>query len=464
MSGVIVRQFDLTPDGLTRFCHPRIHALGHRGPREVFVVDYELIQHDVDPASGVKLVPIEEIFLDDTSVLIGFGTPNTFTAVCTPGRGWEKLAAFMFYRQPAYVANTKARVQAGVFFELRGLPPEVRDAVRREMIATVGQRDISCARLNAAMLARAGFTFGNGRSLYSVVRPTKFASLLWRHGLYYHGTPVDIRIVAGGGTGIGDHFVGVWTKELWSACRFIEKQFRRGRPHAPAPTFEPREVGAARSFTGRLTTVGMNRTSYLGTKFAFLAGQHPVYTILLPGLEQIQELQEPLEPFPGPHRSLMTTLKKHTIMRREVVWLINKLRIKANEVFEGVPALAALGMLAPSKGADHDTAVLYNAVIIIDAEGRAEARITSLKNNDPRSHRRRWIRVANWFLAKHVIEAGYHPGTVYACELWAYRDEQGIVLCFNPNSGTYQPKEPRMQALRQYLQEFFGVRVQYFPL
>jgi len=463
MARTTVREFQLTPDGLSSFCRPGIHSLGHRGPREVFVVDYSQIQHEVDPATGLLLVPVEEIFRDRTSVIVGFGTPNTFTAIYDRG-GWSKLAAFMFWRHPAYVATTKARVQAGVFFELRGLSAAVRASIWREMEDAVGRRGPSCARINAQMLARAGFTFGNGSSLHEVVRPTQFASLLWRHGLNHDDVPLDMRIVAGGEKGIGDHFVGVWKKELWSACRLIQKQLQRHRPQLPAPTFAPREVGPAAAFTGRLTSVGMNRPGYWATKFGFVAGQHPVYTIELPGLAALPELREPLVPFSWPNQSRATKIKKRTIMRREVVWLITKLRIKASEVFEGVPAHAALDMLTPSQGPDYATAILYNAVITIDGGGQAEARITSLKNNDPRSRRSRWIRIVNWFLAKHVIESGYHPGTVFACELWTYHDEHGIVLCFNPNSGTYQPKEPRMQALSAFLPEFFGVRVRYFPL
>jgi hypothetical protein len=456
--------------GLTNQSQPSIQRLGHRGSHIVYRTDTEI---KVDPSTELPFFAIEDVFLDRTSVLIGCGMPNVFTAIYRSdddpkGPGWDKFAAFMFWRQEAMVANTKGRLQAGVILELRNLPDEARDAIRNKMKNLSGKRSASCARLNAKMLHQAGFTFGNGHSLRTFVRPTKFASLLWRHGLKYKEQNIDMRVVVTDGKGIGDHFEGirkdsVWGREARSVSRMVEKIYAKDQPHVPAPQFPVRESVAIDldRWSGRLTTVGINKPRWLGVKLAFLVGQQPVYTVRLSQVDQVDELKIPLKPFPG-KLDRITKIKKHVMFSRPVIATIRHFRMKTIEQYMNIPARAAVDMLIRSDGPDHDGAVLYNCVVTLTDNGAAEARITGLKNQDARSQQSRWVRIINWILAKHVLLSGYDPNTVYACELWVYINvDRQPVLCINSNSGSYKPGTARGEALASYLEKLFGIQVRF---
>lgn len=459
----------LDPRGI-HHCYPGFARLGHRGSRPIFTVDRTLIQHDTHSDTGLSYFPIDEVFLDHESVLIACGTPNMATIIRrdNPDKpGWDQFAAFMFYRQDACVANTRGRIQSGITFEVRHLPEKAREAIRFAMEEFTGKRGPSCARLNAQMLACAGFTFGNGQSLVTATRPSKFVSLGWRYGLAYNGEPVDIRIVVTGDKPVSEHMKAVWLKETVSACRTVKKKYAENKGHTPAPVFEAKEFAPinAERWSGRETTICTNRPSWLGVKLSFLLGQQPVYSVQLDELGGVAELRDPLSPFPG-KLDRVTKLKKYLLFSRPVIAAIRRSRIKTNDCFEGIPARAALEMLLASESADSKTAVLYNCVVMLRTDGTGEARITGLRNQDPRTKVSRWIKTISWILAKHVLISGYDPGTVYACELWTYKDKETgeTVLCINSNSGTYKPNIERMEAIASYLRELFGVRVRTFEM
>lgn len=101
--------------------------LGRRGSR--MVVDASHVPTKVDKGTGLVLFPIDGVFTDPRTVFLGFGKPNTYLVVPRAaddpkGVGWNKFAAFLFWRKPSFVADTKGRVQAGVLFEFRGLSAE----------------------------------------------------------------------------------------------------------------------------------------------------------------------------------------------------------------------------------------------------------------------------------------------------------------------------------------------------
>jgi hypothetical protein len=450
-----------------------LHRSGHRGSRLVYVADRSNLEWLTDPETGLSLFRIQEVFLDQNSVFLGFGLPNVFTMVWRPAddsreAGWDKLAAYMFWRQGAYVADTGGRVQAGVFFELRGLPEEARDRIRHEMYGVWGMRGPSCAWLNARILTSAGFRLGNGGALDSVVRPTKLASLIWRYGLEYDGIPVEVRIVLTGDKGVGDHFEGlwwgVWGKEFLSACRTVKKQFSKRAVQLRVPKFPVKEIVdlGGREFSGRPTLVGINRPRWLGVKFAFLTGQQPIYTVQLDGIDQVEELQEPLQ-VPTDNLDRATRIKRRIFSPR-TVRMIDHFRTKSFDYYDGVQADAALEMLTPSPGPDRETAVLYNCVVVLNSDGTAEARITGLKNQHPRTKKSRWIKFNVWALAKHLMLSVY--GSVpFAGEAWTYIDADGsTVLCLNNNSGSYQTSRKRLFVMAEYLRKVFGVRVRVFPV
>ncbi len=459
--------------GLTGRSQPSIQRFGHRGSHIVHRAETAI---KTDESTGLPFFAIDDVFLDKGSVLIGCGLPNVFMAIYRPdddpkGPGWDKFAAFMFWRQGAAVVNAKGRLQAGVILELRGLPDEAKDAIRREMKTLEGKRTASCARMNAKVLHQAGFTFGNGQTLRTLVRPTKFASLLWRHGLMYKGQSVDMRAVTTNGKGVGDHFEGirgdsVWGRELRSPGRLVEKLYAKRGQHVPAPVFptvEKAEINQTPNWSGVMTEIGINRPRWLGVNLAFLFGQQPVYTVRLEGfdLSVDDELVKPLTPFPG-KLDRVTKLKKHVLFSRPVIALVKHFRTKRIDTYAGIPARTALDMLVRSPGPDHATAVLYNCVVTLADGLSAEARITGLKNQDARSRQSRWVKTVNWILAKHVLISGYDPNTVYACELWSYLNEDGKpVLRINANSGTYKPTEERGEAMARYLGWAFGIDTEF---
>lgn len=460
---------ELLPSGLGSCCHPKIHRLGRRGSRVVYQAYQNELQNTIDPSSGLPLFSIEEVFLDRDSVLVGCGTPNAAISLYredgAKGAGWYKFAAFMFWRQAAYIAPTKGRLQSGVYLELRNLSSEARHDLWQAMNDLSGRRGPSCARLNAEVLARAGFSLGNGKPINRGVRPSKYASTLWQHGIAYRGQGVDVRIVLTGDKGVGDHMKGAWLKEVTSPGRTVRKIYAKDSSHAPAPVFPVREVSEIdrNRWLGRPVTIGVNRPSWLGAHLTFLFGQQPVYTVTLDGLSCVPELREPLQPFPG-KLDRVTKIKKHVLFSRPVIAMIRRFRHQSTDVFREVSAGAAIDMLTPSTGPSHDTAVLYNCVVTLTADGDGEARITPLKNQDPTSQNDRMVKAMNWILAKHVLISGYDPQTVNACELWCYVGDQGLTVRFNDNSGTYKPDDARGAALEQYLRVLFGLPVEYAPM
>lgn len=459
---------ELEPSGLSTCCHPKIHRLGRRGARLIYQAHPGELQTSLDPSSGLTLFPIEDVFLDRTSILIGCGTPNVAISVYRhdgpKGPGWYKLAGFMFWRQASYIAPAKGRLQTGVYLELRGTSQQVRDDLWQAMNELSGKRSASCAHLNAQALARAGFTLGNGDNIIQAVRPSKYAAILWEHGIAHKGSFIDTRIIVTGDKGVGDHMKGTWLKEASAPVRTIRKTFARRSGHTPAPVFDGQSHADALSDTswqGHPVTIDINRPSRLGANLTFLFGQQPVYSITLDNLGKIEALHQPLQPFPG-ELDRVTKVKKHVLFSRPVIATIRRSRHRSVDTFSNVPAGAALDMLTPSSSSDYAAATLYNCVVTLDDNGHGKAHITPLKNQ---TASKRFVKLTNWILAKHVLLSGYHPRTVGACELWCYRDESGqLVACFNNNSGTYKPDEARGQALQKYLQQMFGIPVNYSPI
>lgn len=460
---------ELSPQGLGSCLHPTIHRLGRRGSRVVYQADDNL-PTKVDVSSGLTLFPIDEVFLDHDSVLLGCGNPNAAMSIYRndgpKGSGWYKFAAFMFWRQASYIAPTKGRLQAGLYLELRNLPAPAREDLWQAMQQLVGSKGPSCAWLNAKALAMAGFTLGNGRRIDKAIRPSKYVSLLWRHGIAYKGCLVDGRIVLTGDKSVGDHMKGTWLKEVASPGRVVGKVFTHGKSHTSAPVFDSRTVSQVdpQRWQGKLVTIGVNRPSYIGANLTFLIGQQPVYTVQLEGIGDVDGLSWPLQAFPG-KLDRMTQLKKNVLFSRPVVAAIRRMRHRQTDVFRNIPAGAAIEMLRPSVGPEHDTAALYNCVVTVNSNGDGEARITPLKNLDTISQNDRLVKTVNWILAKHVLISGYDPNTVMACELWCYRAADGrLTVRLNNNSGTYRPDAERSQALQHYLANLFGLPVEFVSM
>lgn len=444
---------DLT--GLLRGFRLSLQVLGHRGSR--LVVDASQVVKAKDPSSGLQFFPINGVFTDSQTVLLGFGRPNVYMVVPRPvgsakGPGWDKFAAFMFWRKPAMVANTKGRVQAGILFELRDVPAEAVQALREQMQRLAGKRTASCANANAKVLTAAGFTCG-GRSLRWTYRPSKLAAKLWQHGLEYKGQPVPLRIVQTDAM-VADHFVAVWRKELTSLCRMVQQKLTGQTVAAPAPVFSDVAVSEAPGHdwpdSGPQASIGISRPSLLGAHLGFILGERPIFDAALEVAPEVPELSSPLRPFPG-KLDRLTKVKKFILFSRPAVALIRRHLVATIERHEGIPMRSVVDMLQLSPGPDRSTAFVYNLVLT-----SKDVRITRLENRNGRDHK-----FINWIMAKHVLVSGYAKDVLFPGEAWCYQDESGRrVLCLNDNSGTYKPGPERLTAAAAYLQGVFGMPVQ----
>jgi hypothetical protein len=417
------------------------------------VIDASEVPTAVDDGSGLTLFPIDAIFGDRRAVFIGFGRPNVFMTLPRSehderGSGWDKFAAFMFYRQKSYVADTKGRVQAGILFELRGLPDDAVAALRYHMQLISGHRNPSCANATGRVLTAADFTCG-GHSLAHILRPSRLAARIWRHGLEYEGLPVDIRIVQAGDS-VSDHFRSIWDREATSPGRTVRKVYQRHAEHVPAPVFgeQPQlQLVSDRWDDTELMPVGISRPSLLGAHLGFIFGERPVFeTMPLISIDEVA-LATPLKHFPG-KLDRITKLKKYVLFSKPVIRLLRRHVVAAME-YHDAPRRAVVDMLRLSPGIDHETAFIYNIVMT----GRY-VRITRLENRNGRDHK-----FINWILAKHVFVSGYDPDVRFPAEVWCFMEGDERVVALNRNSGTYKPDAERHYAAARYLSKVFDVEV-----
>ncbi|MGV9001942.1 MAG: hypothetical protein ACOH18_03215 [Candidatus Saccharimonadaceae bacterium] len=438
--------------GLTSKARVSPQILGKRGSRLVF--DASSVPTQVDPASKLTLFGIESVFTDNSVVFLGFGKPNTFlvvprSATSEKGPGWDKFAAFMFWRKKSYVANTKGRVQAGILFELRDLPADTVEQLRVEMHKHSDTRGPSCAHTNARVLDGVGFTSG-GRRLVHILRPSKLAGVIWSNGLELNSKPVDLRIVQTGAR-VSDHFLSVWRKEVTSMFRSVAKKFHKA-DHTPAPVFEPSpqsDLADSKWQGDKRMAVGISRPSYLGAHLSFVLGEHIIYHTWPKDVLNAPELSTPLKSFPG-KLSTVSKVKKYVLFSRPSIWFIRRHLAATTERYDGLPSGVIVDMLRISETSDHETAFKYNLVMTPD-----EIRITTLENRNGRD-----ISKLNWILSKHVLVSGYHPDVRYACEIWRCIDENGeSVIYMNSDSGTYKPSSERKAPAAEFISKTYDVRV-----
>jgi hypothetical protein len=439
--------------GLAEAFRASPQVLGHRGRRWVY--DASGVRSALDEETGLTFFPIGDVFSDPDIVFLGVGRPNVYLVMpraATPDKeaGWDKLAAFMFRRKPALIANTKGRVQSGILFQLRELPPEAVVALRREMDLMVGKRTASCAHAHARILTAAGFTCG-GKSLRRIYRPSKLAALIWEHGLEYEGRVVKLRLVQTGSS-TPDHFLKVWRSEVTSPVRTVVKQYARSGVAHAAPVFEPFPSVTATlpvKATGRPIWVGVSLPSRLGMYLGFLWGERPIFYANTGEAPTASELREPLRPFPG-QLDRMTKIKKYVLFSRPVVWFIRRHVVKSIAWDKDVPAGNVAAMLRPSPGIGRQTAYVYNFVLT-----REGVRISRLKNDNGRD--RKFI---NWIMAKHVILSAYSHTMLASGELWQTSGADGQpIVCINLDSGTYKPGGERLIPVAEYLSAIFDTEV-----
>ena len=412
---------------------------------------------------GLQLVPLKEVFSRPTSTFIGFGSPNTYLVVPRKagdpkGRGWNTLTAFMFWRKASYVADTKGRVQGGLFVEMRGLPGDARDALRKAMERESGTCRASCANTTARVLASAGFELRNGADLSKILLPSTLARDVWEHGLRFKGKDVNLRFVATYPGTTQEHFATVIKKQATAPFRAVKKIFDKSKKRAPL--IRPRllaPVVVRVSKAAPKVNLRMGRPSKLAAALRQVWGEHPLYearpdkaTADMDSAE-FSGLHTPLKAFAG-KPNLYEKFKLRVVggggwLRKQLARpLRERGKVVDSESLGDTAGEVAVGtMRVGEKGKPFR----YNLVMTGDG-----VRWIRLKNGSAKDSK-----AADWVLTKHLILAGASKDIRFAGEIWVEDTPKGRVVHINNDSGTFQPDRARTVAAARYLQKALGVKV-----
>jgi CYTH domain len=445
-------------DGLTEGAKLKTEALFASSSQLVVDASHvTMVVHE-----GLSVVPVAEVFSNPNATFLGFGKPNVFLSVprlatAEVGPGWDRFAAFMFWRKAAHIADTKGRVQGGVFIELRDLPPEALVRLRSAMGAFEGRKTITCANATGRVMTQAGFTC-NGRTLAYKVRPMTLAKAIWDGGLDYNGKAVALRVIRTNSGTVSDHFLGVLRKESTSLFRAVERVLRakseKGKATAPLIEARPLAAATARSLgDSNLLELRVGRATKLAVILHQQLGEHPIFEARLdPHLIDIDgpdfaELQSALKAYPG-KLDVVSKLKRYLLFSRPVVKAV---RYQMAAKMDSLGRLPGPVMVDMFQAGTPGNPFLYNVVIT-----GTSARMTRLENRTDKD-----VDKANWVLAKHVLLSGYDPDVRYAGEIWVEDTDAGRILHLNDNSGTYKPPRVQAEAAARFLEQLTGVRVEF---
>lgn len=408
---------------------------------------------------GLAIVPIAEVFSNPSAAFIGFGKPNVFLTVPSldGASGWEKFAAFMFWRKRSYVANTKGIVQGGVFLEVCNLSERAIHQLHKTMRDHQGRRTISCANATGKVLAESGFT-SNGKSLARTVRPMTLAQTLWNSGLEFEGTALQLRFVNTNPGTLDDHFSTVLRKEWSSPIRAVAKLMPKKDVKTRAPKIDPRPLqplSPVAPVGPSLLELRMGRPSKLAVLLRRRWGDHPIFEVRLNAQDldiqspEFGDLAFPLHAYPG-QLDAVTKIKRYVLFARPVVRLIRAHMAKEMPTLGRFHGPVLVGMFQRQKG---DEPFRYNVIITGTA-----ARMARLENRNGKD-----VAKANWLFAKHVLLSGYDPDVRFAGEIWVEDTETGQKLWINNNSGTYKPSRNQADTAARFLERLIGVEVAVQP-
>ncbi len=411
---------------------------------------------------GLPIIPLAEVFSDPQAAFIGFGKPNVFLALPHQAHqphqvegepGWDKFAAFMFWRKRSFVANTKGRVQGGVFVQMCDLPARAITELHATMRAQQGRRTITCANATGKVMSASGFT-SNGKSLARKVRPMTLAQTIWDGGLEFDGEALELRFIKTNPGTLDDHFAGVLRKEWTSPFRAIVKLVHSNKSTAKAPKLEPRPLSpliVESHDDANQLELRMGRPSKLAVLLGRQWGEHPIFEARLnPEILDINspafsELASPLEAYPGT-LDLVSRLKRYVLFSRPVVKVI---RAQMAREMNSLGRLAGPVLVGMFQRGTKGNPFLYNVIIT-----GTSARMARLENRTEKD-----VAKANWLLAKHVLLSGYDPDVRFAGEIWVEDTDSGQRLWINNNSGTYKPTPQQAEAAARFLRQLTNVDV-----
>lgn len=402
----------------------------------------------------IQLFCLSDLFKDRNQVFVALGRPNVYTVIPNEqGDGYDKFAAFMFFREAARLQQTKDRVQSGFLLRFRGLPPDAVPALREAMQAQAGKTHISCAVANRHVLRDAGFTKANGQPLEARFRPTTFFSSLITsardQGLAFRGTKIECDLIRTAPAPLLDHLAEASAREWNAPCRAVDKSCTTAaKPPILLPaqwTETPSSAGGADAAKVKLC---MSQPSDFGLFLRSLWGAHILWSAE-PASDHVRiddYLPEKLREFPQTNPSLFTRLKHSLFTPTNVEWMRGRMAKTWSDAEVCSPL--ALADIIPESTPDKDRK--YN--IVITGEQVLGEQL-EVQNG-----------LIDWVLSKHVLISGYSEDVRFAGEAWLLHTEKGPVLHLNNNSGTYMPSNEQLEKAAEYLRKVLpGVQVVTHP-
>lgn len=412
----------------------------------------------------LNVVNMDQFFNSKNEVLLGFGKPNVFTLIPPKAEAekqtYQKLDAYMFFRKKTQVTSASV-AQSGVFLRPRNLPAEAVEVMRSAMQEQVGKRGISCAKSNAAMLTRAGFTSG-GEELSGEFRPQKLFMHIVKHGLEFQGKPVKFDVINTTPGTIEEHFRAVLKKERSSPLRAIEKIFKKDVKSADeieglkqAKSLKAVEDPQVPLLAGAPIRIRNSRPAALMTGLRQIWGQHILWEAIpdksrvdvdkfLPGVLQDKFT---LAKQNGEKMSKVDRLKNIAFSKPMIARMRKGLAKHFDEMGQYQPGQikSMLPVAAPG-----EEAIKFNLVI---CGPKVENRVSITRIDGG-------AKAADWVLSKHVLVSGYDPDVRFAGEIWGERYTAGdgseqMRIHVNNNSGTYRPSGEQVQGAAAYLRELF---------
>ncbi|MFN8609514.1 MAG: hypothetical protein U0931_18390 [Vulcanimicrobiota bacterium] len=417
----------------------------------------------------LKVVSLEQFFLDKDQVVIGFGKPNVFTLV-PADNGYQKLDAFMFFRKKARMVWSSV-VQSGIFIRPRKLPDDALDALWRGLRSQRGKRSFTCAQANATALTEAGFTSG-GAGLEDLVRPQALFMRIIREGLEYRGEPVIFDILNTTPVTAEEHFQAVLAKERRSPISYFEKLFDAGQKSAAeieslkaAKALKAEAAPNTPVLAGAPLRVRNSRPSDLGMVFRQLWGHHVLWEAL-PDPDEIDIDRYLPEVLPDKFtlakeqgRKLKSVDRVKSVMfSRE---MIGSIRESMTAHFDDMGSYqpGQIKAMVPAAGLG-EPPIVFN-LVICGPKLLSRISITRIEGES---------KAPDWVLSKHVLISAYDPDVRYAGEIWAERfvardGTEQLKFHLNNNSGTYHPGLDQLEGAAAYLRALFpGVELETHPV
>ncbi|CAF3614536.1 unnamed protein product [Rotaria sordida] len=438
----------------------RPEPLFHRKTRLIIDTHYNnghnLLRNGLEETEyeNLKLISLDKLFDNKNETFIGFGLPNVYLTIPNePKDGYDKFAAFMFWRQLSAIIPTKGRVQSGFLIRLRDLPENITEIIRQSMKKHSNQRHVSCAYASACVLNSAGFT-SSGADLRNHFGARALFQQIYEYGLEFKGKPLTLDFIRTTQSTLEEHFHQVRKKELTSIGRTFKKIYNEcstSKDKTRAPLIVANDIPMnpiVISNVPSLTRLQISRPGRIGAIVRKIWGSHTLFRAI-PNTEKIDisnYLPQTLQAFPSKNPDLFTRIKKYFLFSRPVVITIRKnmasLWDDHGEFSSG--SLASMMSIHTSKD-PHP----YNIVITGN-------HLIGMHHNPILNSK-----LVDWLLSKHVLISGYDDDVRFAGEAWMVHEQDGVALHLSNNSGTYRPNEEQLIKAAQFVSDAFpGLKIE----